>query len=45
MPTYLRVLRVFTVVEKVSSANDVHMGVLQLGQAQGLEVVNLVNEA
>lgn len=45
MPAYLRVLRVFTVVEKVSSANDVHMGVLQLGQAQGLEVVNLVNEA
>lgn len=45
MSTYLWVLRVFTVVEKVSSANDVHMGILQLGQAQGLEVVNLVNEA
>lgn len=45
LSTYLRVLRVFTVVEEVSSANDVHVGVLQLGQAQGLEVVNLVNEA
>lgn len=45
MSTYLRVLRVFTVVEKVSPANDVHMGVLHLGQAQGLEIVNLVNEA
>lgn len=42
---YLWILGVFTVVEIVSPANDVHVGVLQLGQAQWLEVVDFVNEA
>lgn len=42
---HLWILGVFTVVEIVSTANDVHVGVLQLGQAQWLEVVNFVNEA
>lgn len=42
---YLWVLGVLAVVEVVSSADDVHMRVLQLGQAQGLKVVHFVDEA
>lgn len=42
---HLWVLGVFTVVEIVPPANDVHVWVLQLGQAQWLEVVDFVNEA
>lgn len=41
---YLGVLGVFTVVEIVPPANDVHMRVLQLRQAQRLEVVHFVDE-
>lgn len=41
----LRILGVFAVIEIVAPANDVHVWVLQLGQAQRLEVVNFVDEA